>query len=206
MEEQHTIRQGGQHEMENPLLWPMLAILRKQPSTWKVHTIASKLSEQGYIPQLDTSPDKNLFKRNFLVMNALFQLQESLYPDCWLQVEAMNIKLMSALEAARRVVDIHDPLREYYLDWNNYEANEEEVRRLLNEFWTTYQKFMGGSTVSRIDKTKALALFELNTDATPTVIRKQWRKLALRWHPDRENGDAEQFRILCEAWNVLRNG
>ncbi|MDW2036243.1 molecular chaperone DnaJ, partial [Vibrio sp. 665] len=28
----------------------------------------------------------------------------------------------------------------------------------------------------------------------------------LRWHPDRENGDAERFRVLCEAWNVLRNG
>ncbi|MDF4599355.1 DnaJ domain-containing protein, partial [Vibrio parahaemolyticus] len=37
-------------------------------------------------------------------------------------------------------------------------------------------------------------------------IRRQWRKLALRWHPDRENGDAERFRVLCEAWNVLRNG
>ncbi|WP_420824019.1 hypothetical protein [Vibrio mimicus] len=26
----------------------------------------------------------------------------------------------------------------------------------------------------------------------------------MRWHPDRDNGNAERFRILCEAWNVLR--
>ncbi|EMB9222967.1 DnaJ domain-containing protein [Vibrio alginolyticus] len=205
MEGQRTVNSIEPHAIENPLLWPMLEILRKQPSNWKVHTLASSLGEQGYISKLDDSPDKDLFKRNFLIMNALYQLQDTLYPDSWLQVEAMDIQLMSSMEALRHKIDIHDPLREYYLDWRNYEADEDEVRRLLNEFWTTYQKFIGGSSVASVDKTKALSLFELNTDATPEEIRKQWRKLALRWHPDRENGDAERFRVLCEAWNVLRN-
>ncbi|EPR5143717.1 DNA-J related domain-containing protein [Vibrio alginolyticus] len=205
MEGQRTVNSIEPHAIENPLLWPMLEILRKQPSNWKVHTLASSLGEQGYISKLDDSPDKDLFKRNFLIMNALYQLQDTLYPDSWLQVEAMDIQLMSSMEALRHKIDIHDPLREYYLDWRNYEADEDEVRRLLNEFWTTYQKFIGGSSVASVDKTKALSLFELNTDATSAEIRKQWRKLALRWHPDRENGDAERFRVLCEAWNVLRN-
>ncbi|MDW1829492.1 DNA-J related domain-containing protein [Vibrio sp. zbq_19] len=205
MKGQRTVNSIEPHAIENPLLWPMLEILRKQPSNWKVHTLASSLGEQGYISKLDDSPDKDLFKRNFLIMNALYQLQDTLYPDSWLQVEAMDIQLMSSMEALRHKIDIHDPLREYYLDWRNYEADEDEVRRLLNEFWTTYQKFIGGSSVASVDKTKALSLFELNTDATPAEIRKQWRKLALRWHPDRENGDAERFRVLCEAWNVLRN-
>ncbi|EII3281883.1 DNA-J related domain-containing protein [Vibrio sp. 378] len=205
MEGQRTVNSIEPHAIENPLLWPMLEILRKQPSNWKVHTLASSLGEQGYISKLDDSPDKDLFKRNFLLMNALYQLQDTLYPDSWLQVEAMDIQLMSSMEALRHKIDIHDPLREYYLDWRNYEADEDEVRRLLNEFWTTYQKFIGGSSVASVDKTKALSLFELNTDATPAEIRKQWRKLALRWHPDRENGNAERFRVLCEAWNVLRN-
>ncbi|EOX4412377.1 DNA-J related domain-containing protein [Vibrio alginolyticus] len=205
MEGQRTVNSIEPHAIENPLLWPMLEILRKQPSNWKVHTLASSLGEQGYISKLDDSPDKDLFKRNFLIMNALYQLQDTLYPDSWLQVEAMDIQLMYSMEALRHKIDIHDPLREYYLDWRNYEADEDEVRRLLNEFWTTYQKFIGGSSVASVDKTKALSLFELNTDATPAEIRKQWRKLALRWHPDRENGDAERFRVLCEAWNVLRN-
>ncbi|MFH0217623.1 DNA-J related domain-containing protein [Vibrio alginolyticus] len=205
MEGQRTVNSIEPHAIENPLLWPMLEILRKQPSNWKLHTLASSLGEQGYISKLDDSPDKDLFKRNFLIMNALYQLQDTLYPDSWLQVEAMDIQLMSSMEALRHKIDIHDPLREYYLDWRNYEADEDEVRRLLNEFWTTYQKFIGGSSVASVDKTKALSLFELNTDATPAEIRKQWRKLALRWHPDRENGNAERFRVLCEAWNVLRN-
>jgi DnaJ-class molecular chaperone len=56
-----------------------------------------------------------------------------------------------------------------------------------------------------MDRAKALSLFELDYDASPTEIRRTWRKLAMKWHPDREQGDSERFRILCEAWNVLRH-
>ncbi|WP_050908790.1 DNA-J related domain-containing protein [Vibrio harveyi] len=206
MDEQLNVCQNSQQYMENPLLWPILDILKKQPSNWKVHTLAHELSQKGYIQQLDESPDKDLFKRNFLLMNALYQLQETLYPDGWLQVEAMNIVLMSAIEASRHSVDTNDPLREYYLDWKNYEADEGEVRRLLNDFWSRYQRYIGGNVSDDLDRSKALHLFELDADATRTEIRRQWRKLALRWHPDRENGNADRFRVLCNAWNVLRNG
>ncbi|AIV08869.1 molecular chaperone DnaJ [Vibrio harveyi] len=206
MDEQLNVCQNSQQYMENPLLWPILDILRKQPSNWKVHTLAHELSQKGYIQQLDESPDKDLFKRNFLLMNALYQLQETLYPDGWLQVEAMNIVLMSAIEASRHSVDTNDPLREYYLDWKNYEADEGEVRRLLNDFWSRYQRYIGGNVSDDLDRSKALHLFELDADVTRTEIRRQWRKLALRWHPDRENGNADRFRVLCNAWNVLRNG
>ncbi|CAH1234648.1 DnaJ-related protein [Vibrio harveyi] len=206
MDEQLNVCQNSQQYMENPLLWPILDILRKQPSNWKVHTLAHELSQKGYIQQLDESPDKDLFKRNFLLMNALYQLQETLYPDGWLQVEAMNIVLMSSIEASRHSVDTNDPLREYYLDWKNYEADEGEVRRLLNDFWSRYQRYIGGNVSDDLDRSKALHLFELDADATRTEIRRQWRKLALRWHPDRENGNADRFRVLCNAWNVLRNG
>ncbi|HHP0457524.1 TPA: DNA-J related domain-containing protein [Vibrio harveyi] len=206
MDEQLNVCQNSQQYMENPLLWPILDILRKQPSNWKVHTLAHELSQKGYIQQLDESPDKDLFKRNFLLMNALYQLQETLYPDGWLQVEAMNIVLMSSIEASRHSVDTNDPLREYYLDWKNYEADEGEVRRLLNDFWSRYQRYIGGNVSDDLDRSKALHLFELDADATRIEIRRQWRKLALRWHPDRENGNADRFRVLCNAWNVLRNG
>ncbi|MGR5238176.1 DNA-J related domain-containing protein [Vibrio alfacsensis] len=205
MDERNDVCLSQQYELENPLLWPILDILRKQPSGWKVHTLSQALSDKGYITQLDISPDKDLFKRNFLLMNALYQLQETLYPDDWLQIQAMNIVFISAIEVSRHSIDTNEPLREYYLNWKNYEADEEEVRRLLNDFWSRYQRFVGGTSVSDIDHTKALDLFELNREATARDIRKQWRKLALRWHPDRENGDAERFRVLCEPWNVLRS-
>ncbi|NVD07949.1 molecular chaperone DnaJ [Vibrio sp. JPW-9-11-11] len=204
MKQAHQVTAQFQHYMENPLLWPILDVLRKQPSGWKVHTLASHLGELGYIPALDPSPEKDLFKRNFLIMNALYQLQETLYPDNWLQVEAMDIVLMSSHHVSGHQVDLQDPLRDYYIQWQNYEANEGEVKRLLNEFWSKYREFVGSTNGKDMDRAKALSLFELPWDASPAEIRRTWRKLALRWHPDREAGNSERFRILCEAWNVLR--
>ena len=204
MGNQQALATSFQQYMENPLLWPILEVLRKKPTGWKVHTLAAHLSELGYMPELDPLPEKDLFKRNFLMMNALYQLQETLYPDNWLQVQAMNIVLLPTLQSHGFAIDTDDPLRDYYTQWSNYEAEEGEVKRLLNEFWSRYQRFLGGNHHKDMDRRKALSLFELPQEATQTEIRKTWRKLALKWHPDRENGNSERFRVLCEAWNVLR--
>lgn len=200
---QSVINQHG--EIDNPLLWPILEILRKHPSGWKVHTLASQLRELGYIHQFDPSPDKDLFKRNFLIMNALYLLQEHLYSEQWLCVDAMNISLIGDADSSLNAIDHLDPLREYYLNWTHFEASESEVRGLLKEFWQTYQRYIGGHSTSDMDKSKALALFELESSATQEEVRKRWRKLAFRWHPDCEGGDADRFRMLCKAWNVLRD-
>jgi hypothetical protein len=205
MSQQSGVAAQFQQYMENPLLWPILEVLRKQSSGWKVHTLASHLTEIEIMPLLDERPEKDLFKRNFLIMNALYQLQETLYPDNWLQVQAMDIVLMPSQQVFGHEVDRSDPLRDYYLDWLNYEAEEGEVKRLLNEFWTRYREFVGSTNGKDMDRAKALSLFKLPHDASQTEIRKTWRRLALKWHPDRQSGNSEQFRILCEAWNVLRH-
>ncbi|MDA0144273.1 DnaJ domain-containing protein [Vibrio toranzoniae] len=199
------IRSTFQAHMENPLLWPILEVLKQQPSGWKVHTLAAHLNDLGLVPVLDPVPEKELFKKNFLIMNALYQLQDTLYPDSWLQVQAMDIELMNGrYHGSTHTIDLEDPLRDYYVNWLNYEADEGEVKRLLNEFWTRYKKFVGGSETD-MDRSNALSLFELPLDATQQDIRKRWRRLALRWHPDRDEGNTSKFQALCEAWHVLRS-
>ncbi|WGV98220.1 DNA-J related domain-containing protein [Vibrio sp. YMD68] len=205
MTEQHELAACFQTYMENPLVWPILEVLKKQPSGWKVHTLAAHITELGFVPILDSQPEKDLFKRNFLMMNALYQLQETLYPESWLQVQAMDIALLSHVNVAQHTIDTSDPLRDYYTQWINYEAEEGEVKRLLNEFWSRYRQFVGSKDGQDMDRARALTLFELQPDASAAQIRKTWRKLALKWHPDRDNGNAEQFRVLCEAWNILRH-
>ncbi|MEK6185823.1 DNA-J related domain-containing protein [Vibrio cholerae] len=204
MSDSHQLAATFQTYMENPLLWPIFEVLKRQPSGWKVHTLAAHLSELGIMQVLDPQPEKDLFKRNFLIMNALYQLQETLHPEKWLQVEAMNIILTPMMRSEFHDIDVNDPLRDYYTQWMNYEANEGEVKRLLNEFWTRYRHSVGSHNGKDLTRGQALRLFELTEEASAVEIRKTWRKLALRWHPDRENGNAERFRILCEAWNVLR--
>ncbi|MDN3660079.1 DNA-J related domain-containing protein [Vibrio agarivorans] len=190
-------------DIENPLIWPIFEILKNKPQDWKVHTLAGELQQQALMPVLDECSEKDLFKRNFLMMNALYQLQAILYPEKWLQVQAMDIQL--TIVTSECVIDTADPLREYYTDWSHYEAEEGEVKRLLNEFWRRYSRYIGNEKVASVENRQhALRLFDLDDQATPHMIRKRWRSLALKWHPDRERGDADTFRTLCEAWNILR--
>jgi hypothetical protein len=197
---------SSHREYDNPLLWPILTLLNQQPQGWKVHTLAGELKNQQLMPVLDDSAERDLFKRNFMIMNALYQLQEMLVPDSWLQVVAMDIQLsgVNGLSDGFQV-DASDPLRSYYTDWKNYDVSEADVKALLDDFWHRFcHANMGDSSIA-MQREQALELFELPLDAAPEIIRKTWRKLALQWHPDRPNGDAEHFRQLCEAWTVLRN-
>lgn len=189
---------------ENPLIWPLLSLLQASNKSWKVHHLASALQEKGLMHDLDPSPEKDLFKRNFLLMNALYELQEILLPNQWLQVKAMEIQIFRIIPAnVNQQLLAGNNLREYYLDWGNYDACVNVVRQMLESFWSSYQQYIG-LNVKLMHKTSALRVFELDDTATDKEIRKQWRKLALKWHPDRPDGDAARFREVCEAWQTLR--
>lgn len=192
-------------EYDNPLIWPIITLLNGKPSGWMIHTLADSLRQQGILTTLDDDPDKDLFKRNFLLMNALYQLQEILLPEQWLQAQAMDICLTSNQGSVQNQIDTSDPLRSYYLDWRNYHIDAKAVKALLTSFWRRYQSHIGSSKAPISNsRSQDLEILKLPTEATPRQIRHQWRKLALRWHPDRPNGDAEQFRKVCEAWQRLQ--
>jgi len=195
-------------EQDNPLIWPLLSLLKNTEHSWKIHYLATQLKAQGLLVALDQDPEQDLFKRNFLLMNALFQLQQMLLPKQWLQVHAMEIKIFSHLpNDLPLAIQIDQGLRDYYLNWENYQVSGDYIREMLEQFWNRYQQHIGASTAMPLDNNNrltALTVFELAPDSCKVDIRKQWRLLALRWHPDRPNGDAAKFRTVCEAWHVLR--
>ena len=49
---------------------------------------------------------------------------------------------------------------------------------------------------------KYYEILEINKNATPEEIKKAYRKLALKHHPDK-GGKEEQFKKLAEAYEVL---
>lgn len=203
-EESQSIRVANT-KGDNPLIWPLLTVLQASNQSWKIHHLATELQTQGLIHQLDENPGNDLFKRNFLLMNALFELQEILLPKQWLQVKAMEIQIFRLVPSNVNLLIMQDTsLCEYYLDWNNYDTSENVVRELLEAFWSNYKSYIG-LNINLMNKGNALRVFELDESATARDIRKQWRRLALKWHPDRPDGDAARFREVCEAWQSLRD-
>lgn len=189
---------------DNPLTWPILGLLKRSNRSWKVHHLATELQQQGLMHNLDPLPEKDLFKRNFLLMNALYELQHMLLPSQWLQVQAMDIILLRIPPANVLQLQQDDSaLRDYYLDWNNYDTCVNVVREMLESFWNSYQDYIGARP-GRFAQREALRVLELEADASDKEIRRQWRKLALKWHPDRQGGDTAKFRQICEAWQALR--
>ena len=55
-----------------------------------------------------------------------------------------------------------------------------------------------------ITKEHALKVLEIN-DSNPSIetIKKQYRILALRYHPDKPSGSTESFHKLTEAYDFL---
>lgn len=193
------------NNIENPLVWPILALIEASEESSQIHHLAIELQKNGLLEKLDKDPNKDLFKRNFLLMNALYQLQAILLPAQWLQVEAMNIQLSEYLpENIERALGQTSALRSYYLDWQNFETNSDDIEAMLTGFWQRYHQTISPS-ISTIDKSNALQIFGLGTQATQQQIRKKWRRLALELHPDRATGDKDKFLKACEAWQVLKN-
>jgi len=190
---------------DNPLIWPLLSVLQSSNQSWKVHHLATELQNKGLMHNLDPLPEKDLFKRNFLLMNALYELQDILLPKQWLQVKSMEIQLFRIVPSNADLLHRQDAaLRDYYLDWKNYDTCINVVREMLESFWTSYQQYIG-INIQLMNKGHALKVFELDETASDRDIRRQWKKLALKWHPDRDQGNAERFKEVCEAWQTLRD-
>jgi len=189
---------------DNPLTWPLLSLLKEQRQHWKVHYLVTQLREKGLLDKLDDDENKDLFKRNFLTMNALYQLQIMLLPKQWLQVQSMDIFLTMNVPFQLELELQHDAsLRDYYLDWGNYDASGDLIKEMLESFWHKYNDYVGDESPV-VGRDYALQVFGLTKDANTRDIRKRWRKLALKWHPDRAGGDSEEFRQACRAWQTLR--
>ena len=183
----------------NPLIAPLLVLLQRADGSYKVHELMAALRQQGAIPVLADDEQLQLFRVNFLIMNALYQLQAELYEEgWWLVISSLDIRLepLADTPEASHAFAVGDNLCSYYLDWQVFwQTDRAEVEALLNRFWRAYD--------GEGHKAEALALFELNEGASQEAIRRRWRELALQHHPDR-GGDAETFIRIRWAWQCLR--
>lgn len=185
---------------DNPLKAPILRILKESTDDLSEYALFKHLESNCAAFQGDDKRiDIALFRKHFMVMNALYQLQDSLVKDgLYLAISALSIKI-EPIKAGENKTPANCPdakLRDYYLDWSQLsETTESDVNTLLTIFWKQYCAY---------DKhADAFNTLGLDSDETWPAIQQTYRRLAAESHPDR-GGNNEQFIAIREAYETLK--
>jgi len=183
----------------------LLSVLQQHPEGIREHALLMWLKKHNHI-QLE--PDgfhdtMKLFRIHFLLFHRLYQLKDELHATQQgsLNIHTLSIRFLPYKESTAALV-MEDPLRAYYLDFNNLkDTKEKELDEMLASFWTSLGRLESKSNLCP-KRQQALDLLELDSSATDKEVKRAWRRLAMKHHPDR-GGDEEQIKALNHAVSLL---
>lgn len=139
-----------------------------------------------------------LFRAHFKLFHTLYFLRQQLWTEQrgHLEIDPMRVLLRPYSSAVMGQELAHqDSLRDYYMDASNIEkTSAEELDEMIGRFWA----YVGAD--ERRDE--ALAVFELEEPVDYETVKRRYRELAMRHHPDR-GGDRERLQVINDAMNVL---
>ena len=141
----------------------------------------------------------SLFRCHFLVMHCLYRLRNQLLVERAgiLKIDPLGVRLFdwnTGFSSDAEQLAQADPLAQYYLDLSNLSTDRDTVEQMLRGIWK--------QAPSADQRKQNLALLELDANASETDIRRQYRRLAMKHHPDR-GGDIELFQELLAAYQRL---
>ncbi len=199
---------------DNPLVLTILNELRQSDESLSLYKLIKILEKQGYVladQEVDESSQMMLFRKNFVVMNALYQLKLNLIDSGFnLFISSLKIQLIpelniDTLAPAVRSSDVQADaaLSDYYLNWDNfYLTDEQGVEKLLSGFWNCFTKYHQSHHVDdkRLDSLQVLGL---ESSASWKDIQQAYRQLITVYHPDK-GGDSLKFIKIREAFLILK--
>lgn len=200
-----TLTRFGMSDMRQPqrdaLERQVLEILELEPRGMSEYELIGHLREAGHPAfQRPLSQDNlHLFRTHFLLFHVLYILRGRLWREqrADLQISALRIALRPCRAGAQGHRDLRgrDPLCDYYLDLSHLDdTTAEQVEALLQGFWS------GAGPSAR--RTQALSVMGLSDPVDDGSIRRQYRRLVMRHHPDR-GGDKAQLQALNAAMDIL---
>jgi hypothetical protein len=151
----------------------------------------------------------SMFRCHFLVFNALYRLQlkSHIHKNYGLSISSLKISLTEYIldASVNNITDsittkaldlkLHNPLALFYLDYAQVmQTTEQDVTKLLDQFWKHY--------LNDDQKLNALSVLGLSEPVDFDQIKKQYRRLAMKHHPDR-GGDADQLIAVYQAMQCL---
>lgn len=181
----------------NSLQQRLEELLSAIPEGVSEHALIRRLANEGRSPFADGSllDELQLFRAHFVLFHLLYSLRDRLRKEMRgdLRISPLNIALAPYSPGCAGLTET-DPLRDYYLDLENLSATREDVRRLLESFH---------ERVAAVgEREEALALLGLEGSADYGTVKRRYRKLAMRHHPDR-GGDTGTLQRLNRAMDVL---
>jgi hypothetical protein len=185
---------------DNPLIHPIRLLLAEADRVFSEHELIKCLqADESAFPALAGSPWRALFQTHFLVMNALYRLQEQLFDEnIHLHISPLEIFFQPLSEVASNALaenSRQSALKRYYSDWEHFQAtDEQDVEHMLGHFWQHY--------LAPDKQVDAYRVLQLEPGATWSVVQEAYRRMASLSHPDR-GGDAAEFMLVREAYEVL---
>ena len=186
----------------------LLDILRLHPEGLSEYALLQRLRQDSRVgfesERLDSS--KDLFRVHFLLFHHLYVLRDELRAaqKGELEIQPLNIRWRLPVDEAGNTADSidtagalarPDPLADYYRDLNHLAATTPaDVDRLLGQFWTRFGRYDR--------RAEALSVLELGAQADAASIQRQYRRLAMRHHPDR-GGDPTRLQAINAAMAIL---
>lgn len=186
----------------NLLIPSILALIHQYPLGISEYEIMQQLGEHAGFGDIGGNGQLPLFQKHFLIMNGLYQLQQSLWKEEQLALEISPLKialttLATANNGSHPAISESAKLSSYYLDWRNLdETTESDVIELHLLFWERFSALDGRSD--------ALAMLGLGEDASTEAINCCYRKLAAEHHPDR-GGCSKRFIEIRQAYEQLKD-
>ncbi|MFN2309540.1 MAG: DNA-J related domain-containing protein [Gammaproteobacteria bacterium] len=177
----------------------LLELLRLHPGGLSEYALLQRLRGDA---RLDLGPARlddlqELFRTHFLLFHALYRLRDQLHETRAgdLEIHVLNIRWLDRGPDGGANLARPDPLRDYYLDLDNLDGTTRaDLDALLGRFW---------AGLSRYDRRgEALAVLDLPAETDLAGIRRQYRRLAMRHHPDR-GGDPGRLQAIHTAMAIL---
>ena len=189
--------------IHNPLKRPILEILKNATKPLKEYELHSTLGGLSFSELIkDCSNDLTLFRKHFLVMNALYELHNELLPEgIYLHISVLEIYLKEitpsqSKEKTLSTDSAFQKLSLYYLDWQHFDkTNDNDVSDLLQNFW---RKFLANE-----EKTQSLQCLELSHETSWPEIQQRYKQLCQQHHPDK-GGDNLYFIEIRQAYDNLK--
>jgi hypothetical protein len=179
-------------------------VLRAEPAGLSELALIKRLQRKPWslIGEVKFHDPAALYPVHFLVFHVLYRLRDQLAAESLaLHISPLVIRLeRSNIVAGTGMPDGEDKLRTFYLDLGGYELPEEDILKMVDDFWTGRSDT--GPDSRELEEASVTLGFKEMPDSF-AEIKQQFRRAVMKEHPDR-GGDTERIQALNQAFSVLK--